>query len=208
MTVVTGSTMPVSKIQLREEAIALFEKQAIDQEELLDHLEWSGRSEVVKRMKQGAIGQLTEKMAALGMPEEFAQYMNALVGMKDNDFKRAIRDGQVPKFEEVIQAVQSGEPPPDPKEESDIMLKQAEARARMAEAARFEAEAQLAAQKAITEKIKQQVAVAGVEYDNEQLKIDRAKVVADIQKSERENRAFGNKIRQERGLKSNNQEEE
>jgi len=114
----------------------------------------------------------------------------------------------VPKFEEVIQAVQSGEPPPDPKEESDIMLKQAEARARMAEAARFEAEAQLAAQKAITEKIKQQVAVAGVEYDNEQLKIDRAKVVADIQKSERENRAFGNKIRQERGLKSNNQEEE
>jgi len=47
-----------------------------------------------------------------------------------------------------------------------------------------------------------------VEYDNEQLKIDRAKVVADIQKSERENRAFGNKIRQERGLKSNNQEEE
>jgi len=200
--------MPVSKIQLREEAIALFEKQAIDQEELLDHLEWSGRSEVVKRMKQGAIGQLTEKMAALGMPEEFAQYMNALVGMKDNDFKRAIRDGQVPKFEEVIQAVQSGEPPPDPKEESDIMLKQAEARARMAEAARFEAEAQLAAQKAITEKIKQQVAVAGVEYDNEQLKIDRAKVVADIQKSERENRAFGNKIRQERGLKSNNQEEE
>ena len=208
LTVVTGSTMPVSKIQLREEAIALFEKQAIDQEELLDHLEWSGRSEVVKRMKQGAIGQLTEKMAALGMPEEFAQYMNALVGMKDNDFKRAIRDGQVPKFEEVIQAVQSGEPPPDPKEESDIMLKQAEARARMAEAARFEAEAQLAAQKAITEKIKQQVAVAGVEYDNEQLKIDRAKVVADIQKSERENRAFGNKIRQERGLKSNNQEEE
>ena len=186
----------------------MFEKQAIDQEEILDHLEWSGRSEVVKRMKQGAIGQLTEKMAALGMPDEFAQYMNALVGMKENDFKRAIRDGQIPKFEEVMQAVQSGEPPPDPKEESDIMLKQAEARARMAEAARFEAEAQLAAQKAITEQVKQQATIAGVEYDNEQLKIDRAKVVAELKKDERENRAFGNRIKQERGMKSNNKEEE
>ncbi len=207
LTVVTGSTMPVSKIQLREEAVALFEKNAIDQEELLDHLEWSGRSEVVKRMKQGVIGQLTEKMAALGMPEQFAEYMNALVGMKDNDFKRAIRDGQVPKFDEVIEAVQTGEQAPDPKEESDILLKQAEAKAKMAEAALREAEAQLAAQKAVTEQVKQQVQLAGVEYDNEQLKIDRAKVVADLKKDERENRAFGNRIKQERGMKSNNAEE-
>ena len=208
LTVVTGSTMPVSKIQLREEAVALFEKGAIDQEELLDHLEWSGRSTVVRRMKQGVIGQLTEKMSALGMPEAFAEYMNVLIGMKDNDFKRAIRDGQVPKFDEVIKAVQNGEEPPDPKEETDIILKQAEAKAKMAEAGRLEAEAALAAQKAITEQVKQQVQMAGVEYDNEQLKIDRAKVVADIKKGERENREFGNRIKQERGMKSNNVTEE
>ena len=78
----------------------------------------------------------------------------------------------------------------------------------MAEAARFEAEAQLAAQKAITEQVKQQATIAGVEYDNEQLKIDRAKVVAELKKDERENRAFGNRIKQERGMKSNNKEEE
>jgi hypothetical protein len=208
LTVVTGSTMPVSKVQLREEAVALFEKGAIDQEELLDHLEWSGRSTVVRRMKQGVIGQLTEKMGALGMPEPFAEYMNVLIGMKDNDFKRAIRDGQIPMFDEVIKAVQDGEEPPDPKEETDIMLKQAETKAKMAEAGRLDAEAELAAQKAITEQIKQQVQMAGVEYDNEQLKIDRAKVVADIKKGERENREFGNRIKQERGMKSNNKGEE
>jgi hypothetical protein len=208
LTVVTGSTMPVSKIQLREEAIALFTQGAIDQEELLDHLEWSGRSEVISRMKQGAIGQLTEKMMALGMPDQFAQYMNGLVGMKDTDFKRAIRDGQVPKFEEVMKAVQTGQPPPDPKEETEILLKQAEARAKMAEAGRMEAESQLAIEKAMTEKVKQQVSLAGIEYDAEQLKIDRAKVVADLQKEERENRSFGNRIRQERGMQSNNVGEE
>lgn len=208
LTVVTGSTMPVSKIQLREEAVALFTQGAIDQEELLDHLEWSGRSEVISRMKQGAIGQLTEKMMALGMPDQFAQYMNGLVGMKDTDFKRAIRDGQVPKFEEVMKAVQTGQPPPDPKEETEILLKQAEARAKMAEAGRMEAESQLAIEKAMTEKVKQQVSLAGIEYDAEQLKIDRAKVVADLQKEERENRSFGNRIRQERGMQSNNVGEE
>ncbi len=208
LTVVTGSTMPVSKIQLREEAVALFTQGAIDQEELLDHLEWSGRSEVISRMKQGAIGQLTEKMMALGMPEQFAEYMNGLVGMKDTDFKRAIRDGQVPKFEEVMKAVQTGQPPPDPKEETEILLKQAEARAKMAEAGRMEAESQLAIEKAMTEKVKQQVSLAGIEYDAEQLKIDRAKVVADLQKEERENRSFGNRIRQERGMQSNNVGEE
>lgn len=208
LTVVTGSTMPVSKIQLREEAVALFTQGAIDQEELLDHLEWSGRSEVISRMKQGAIGQLTEKMMALGMPDQFAQYMNGLVGMKDTDFKRAIRDGQVPKFEEVMKAVQTGQPPPDPKEETEILLKQAEARAKMAEAGRMEAESQLAIEKAMTEKVKQQVSLAGIEYDAEQLKIDRAKVVADLQKEERENRSFGNRIKQERGMQSNNVGEE
>jgi len=98
--------------------------------------------------------------------------------------------------------------PPDPKEETDIMLKQAETKAKMAEAGRLDAEAELAAQKAITEQIKQQVQMAGVEYDNEQLKIDRAKVVADIKKGERENREFGNRIKQERGMKSNNKGEE
>ena len=39
--VVSGSTMPVSKVQQREEALGLYEKGVIDQEELLKRMEWN-----------------------------------------------------------------------------------------------------------------------------------------------------------------------
>jgi hypothetical protein len=47
LTVVTGSTMPISRVQQREEALTLFSQQAIDQQELLEKLDWSNRSEVI-----------------------------------------------------------------------------------------------------------------------------------------------------------------
>lgn len=205
LTVVTGSTMPVSKVQIREEAIQLFEAGAIDQEELLKRLEWSGRTEVVKRMKQGVLGQLMEKMDALGMPPELGKYFEQVVGMKDNDFKRAIRDGQIPKFQEVIQAVGGGEEPPDQKEMADVAVKQAEVAEKMAVVRKTDAEAALLGEKANTERVRQQVQLAGVGYDDEELKIRRFEAITKL-KTEKEKTAAEERAYQERGMKSNNAE--
>jgi hypothetical protein len=50
LTVVSGSTMPVSRVQQREEALALYEMQAIDRRDLLEKLDWSSRAAVLARM--------------------------------------------------------------------------------------------------------------------------------------------------------------
>uniref|UniRef100_I2PYM7 Phage portal protein n=1 Tax=Desulfovibrio sp. U5L TaxID=596152 RepID=I2PYM7_9BACT len=50
LTVVSGSTMPVSRVQQREEALALYQMGAIDRRDLLEKLDWSGRAAVLERM--------------------------------------------------------------------------------------------------------------------------------------------------------------
>ncbi len=50
LTVVSGSTMPVSQVQRREEALALYEMGAVDRRDLLEKLDWAGWSETVERM--------------------------------------------------------------------------------------------------------------------------------------------------------------
>ena len=52
LTVVSGSTMPVSRVQQREEALALYAMGAIDRRDLLEKLDWSSRAAVVARMEQ------------------------------------------------------------------------------------------------------------------------------------------------------------
>jgi hypothetical protein len=52
LTVVSGSTMPVSRVQQREEALALYQMGAIDRRDLLEKLDWSGRSAVLERMER------------------------------------------------------------------------------------------------------------------------------------------------------------
>jgi hypothetical protein len=51
LTVVSGSTMPVSRVQQREEALALYEMGAIDRRDLLEKLDWSSRTAVLARME-------------------------------------------------------------------------------------------------------------------------------------------------------------
>ncbi|MYL84873.1 hypothetical protein GTA51_17305 [Desulfovibrio aerotolerans] len=52
LTVVSGSTMPVSRVQQREEALALYEMGAIDRQDLLEKLDWNSRTAVLTRMEQ------------------------------------------------------------------------------------------------------------------------------------------------------------
>ncbi|MGE4537027.1 MAG: hypothetical protein AB7D37_08105 [Desulfovibrio sp.] len=51
LTVVSGSTMPVSRVQQREEALALYQMGAIDRRDLLEKLDWSSRAGVLERME-------------------------------------------------------------------------------------------------------------------------------------------------------------
>ncbi len=50
LAVVSGSTMPSSKVQRREEALALYEMGAIDRRELLEKLDWPGWADLAARM--------------------------------------------------------------------------------------------------------------------------------------------------------------
>ncbi|MFP5258406.1 MAG: hypothetical protein ACLGQH_05215 [Acidobacteriota bacterium] len=52
LTVVSGSTMPVSRVQQREEALALYEMGAIDRQDLLEKLDWNSRAAVLARMEE------------------------------------------------------------------------------------------------------------------------------------------------------------
>ena len=52
LTVVAGSTMPVSRVQRREEALALYDMEAIDRRDLLEKLDWDNRAAVLARMEE------------------------------------------------------------------------------------------------------------------------------------------------------------
>ena len=52
LTVVAGSTMPVSRVQRREEALALYDMEAIDRRDLLEKLDWDDRAAVLARMEE------------------------------------------------------------------------------------------------------------------------------------------------------------
>ena len=96
LTVVNGSTMPVSKIQQREEALELFREQAIDQQELLEKLEYSNTREVVARMAAGPAEQVVQNLVAAGLLSPEAAGQAAHVGAMDpKDVAKAVESGEI-----------------------------------------------------------------------------------------------------------------
>lgn len=177
LTVVSGSTMPISRVQQREEALALYKEQAIDQMELLEKLDWSNRGEVVKRMMAGPLGQVLQKLMTVGVPEELAEYIKAVGETDPKDLQKAIEKGEFPPFEQFAQKLiadmQGQETQPDAAQtEAQAALKEIEAKVQKAAA-----EIGLINEKAITERINQTVALAGVDFDKESIAIKRAEVV-------------------------------
>jgi hypothetical protein len=200
LTVVNGSTMPISKIQQREEALVLFDKGAIDQKALLDKLDWAGRSEVVKRMQAGPMGEMVERIAATGAPEEVLALFEELGAMDEKEFEKAAKAGQIPML-------------PWPGAEPDQMQQTQELLAIQESQERIKkerAERELLEEKANTERVKQEVDLAGVEYDNEDLKIKRAQTLSNIDvagekvKTDKMVKSTERRDTRERGGKSNN----
>jgi hypothetical protein len=210
LSVVTGSTMPQSRVQLREEATTLFKLQAIDQEELLDRLEWPNKNDIIQRREQGVYGQLFDKLGALGMPPELIRLFEEISKLDDKTFQKEAKSGELPRIDTILENIgqaMQGQPAPDPEEE----LRNAELAVKTAQALKLSAEKELVVEKIATERINQMVSIAGVKYDAEELKIRRAEMVAKVQQEldakEEQAKVSAKGVYREKGLKSNNKKE-
>jgi len=181
LNVVSGSTMPVSKVQEREEALALFDKQAIDAEELLKKIEWRDWKKVVERMRLGPLGVFLQRLGVMGFPPAMLQALEEIGAMEEKDFERAIEAGEIPPLAALL---------PGPEDVIDIEPQvppelQAEMDKAAAEVRKIDADTRLIEEKIVTEKVEQQVKLAGVQFDEDKLKIERARTVADIENAAR-----------------------
>lgn len=223
LNVVSGSTLPTSRVQEREESIELFQMGAIDQEELLKKLGWDNWRQVLNRMRMGPLADMLNRLAELGAPEPLIGFLQELQTMDPKDFKRAMEKGELPDFQTMLQQVLGGETQEDPMQVLEQQLKQAEIAKEDAETRKVEAETLLAVEKTRSEKVDQQVKANGVELDWEKIKIERAESTHRMiteREQERDNRAKlvsdimtqksaekrGQGPYRERGMKSNNQE--
>lgn len=202
LTVVNGSTLPVSKVQQREEAIVLYEKGAIDQQDLLEKLDWNNRGRVLERAMAGPFKVFMDRMAAMGAPEELLGIIQELSNMQDKDFEKAVKQGEVPLLE------WPGQPEDTQTSKQNLEVQELQEKVR-----REQAERALVEEKANTERVKQRVDEAGIEFDRQKLNIERAQVLAEI-KFQKENPPGNDKPyvknadehnrAREKGLKSNN----
>jgi len=207
--VVSGSTMPVSRIQRREEALELFKMQGIDLDELHARLETPNRKALIGRMKEGPIGAFVQRLGAMGIPPQLLQMFTQLGQMDDKAFQKKAENGEIPQVGEVLQAMSQDGPPDDPEKVAQTKEADAKVQEIMAKAEKLRAEIDLVREQIRSEQVEQQVKLSGIEFDAENLKIDRAKVVTDMGKLSGEDygsKKGGQGSYREKGMSSNNQE--
>jgi len=202
LTVVSGSTLPVSRIQKREESLALHKQGVIDNEELLKNLEWPNWKKVIKRMQQGPLAEAMEQLIGVGVPEELVQYFQEIINADPKDLEKAMKEGAIPPFKEVLQAALNDQQAPEvnhlekaelDKAAAEVEEKQAKADKARADANKALAEAELAREKVNSEKMEQERKKVGMQ-------LDKAKLAYELR--------FGGKAKkyEERGMKTNNKE--
>jgi hypothetical protein len=208
LTVVSGSTMPKSKVQEREEAIALAKDGKIDNEELLKKLDWPNWKEVVKRMQAGPLGAFIEKLAAIQVPQPILALFQQIAGMDDKKFAQGLKAGEIPDFTSLLTSLAGGGTAPSP---APSITEEAEAKLKEAETKKVEMETKLVEEQIMTEQVEQEVAMWGIHYDSEELKNRRAEVVAKIEQATGKEAGVpsgkkrGTRPFRERGMKSDNQ---
>lgn len=200
ISVVSGSTMPRARIQEREEAIALFKMGAVPLSYLYKKLDVDDINGMLKEMQAGPLGEFIEKMQAIGTPAPLIDLMGQLAQMDSKKFKQAMKEGKIPNFMQIIQALVTGQQPPDP----EMIEKQIDA-------AKAQADIELSRAKAQTEKVKQITMVAGMHFDEESVKQNWAKLEAMIDNDKFDMILKGIQTGMnagqygEKGIKSNNQ---
>jgi len=191
LTIVNGSMLPVSKVQQREEALVLYEKGAIDQQDLLEKLDWSNRSKVLERMQSGPMGELLDRLAAMGAPPEVLQMMEQLASVEEKDFNKAVKEGKLPVIEW----------PGQQNQETQMAIELELAKEKLK---KERADRQLIEEKQTTERVEQRVKEAGIQFDKEKLDIEREKVEAAIVNQKEITATAKETNVTEKGIKSNN----
>ena len=185
LSVVSGSTMPVSQVQKREEASGLFDKGAIDAEELLKTLNWKDYKDVIARVKAGPIGEFLSKLEMMGFPPSMIQGLNEIGTMEMKDFERDLEQGKIPMLQQLLA-------PPTGMEGQGDQMAQAEMQLSAAKAEVEKANAELIREKTNTERVIQQTKLAGVKFDKEKLTQDRALAIAKI-RADKHNQSLAEK---------------
>lgn len=174
LTVISGSTMPRSDIQKREESLELFKLGALPVDEFLKAMNWSDWKSVAKKVQAGPLGGFFEILQAVGVPPELIQYFQQAFEAKDaKEAAKDVEAGELPGFEQVMSGL-TGQQQEDPLADMEISIKDAERE-------KIIMESELIREKINTEKVQQQVLRAGMVYDEEQIKIDRAKAAIEIE---------------------------
>lgn len=185
LTVVSGSTMPKSQIQKREEALELRKMGAIDDIALLQALDYPNWREIVKRMQQGPIGMFLEMLAAAGVPPPVIEYFGAVQQLEEPEkVQRAVEKGELPGFLEVLTALMGskGNAPPELpiSEQMEAAAKKAEAVLKTEQANEVKAKTKLTMEKQRTEQVEQLVKMEGINFDKEKIKMMRAELISKI----------------------------
>jgi hypothetical protein len=169
---------------------------AIDLEELLKKIEWPDRKAVITRMEMGPIGQFINRLVQLGLPDIFAQYFNEIASIDDKKFEKAVEKGDASiddkKFEKAVEKgdlpsipalikayIESGgqlEKPPTPKEEAELQEIIAKTQKTYADTA-------LIQEKIVSERVQQDVSKAGIGFDEEKLRMEKAETIQGIKES-------------------------
>jgi len=172
LTVVSGSTMPVSRVQQREEAIGLAKDGHIDTQELLKKLDWDDYRTVVKRMQQGPLSALVDRFKQMGAPDPLLQAIQEFTAMEPKDFEKLVVQNRLPSFQEILD--------PQQQESMEDAEKQMEIVGKQADIGKTEADRQLVMAKIQTEMVKQYVQMFGTELDDENMELKRIELAAQI----------------------------
>lgn len=166
LTVVNGSTMPVSKIQQREEALELYKEQAIDRQDLLEKLEYPNAREVAARMAAGPAGQVVQNLIAAGiLPAEAADQAAQVGAMDPKDVAAAVESGEI----KPVPPASPGQPQgPSPEEQAAAHAQALELQKGQIDNAKGQAEIE----KLQAEKLR-------LEADAKRLEAEAAKIAAD-----------------------------
>lgn len=219
MTIVPGSTMPISKIQQREEAIGLYEKRIVTLGYVLQKLDIDGWRDILAEIKEGPRGEFLKKLSAmLPVPPETMQAIAEIMKMDPKEFDRALKAGQIGK----IQLPQAGQGESAEKGKTLEQHKLAISNAKMmvdndktrAEIAKINkdiekanAEIQKIMADAAKTSVEKGVALEGANRDKESLEIERAKFVKELTTPKPEKMGDKNTAGfRESGMSSNNRE--
>ncbi len=154
LTVINGSTFPKSKIQVREEAIQLYDKGALGkpvmaggdgsaEKHLLKAMDYDGWTDIVEDIQGGVLKPIMNKLQAIGIPPQILQFFQQVLSMDDDALQKALEAGEIPPFKALVESLmQQGPTPQQQMQQLEMQAKQAEVQKMQAEAEFEKARAQ------------------------------------------------------------------